>query len=149
MAGKRKKILLTIAIGIISLFCFCHGQEVGPEEEAGEESVHISAKCAAVIVSGGALGGAGLVYALTPAALCTAGFCPVGVSQSSFASWWQSTMPLVQSGSIFATLQSVAMGGVGTKVVISGSVLGGALGKVRGTSKSQSDFIFCNVCFLK
>ena len=47
-------------------------------------------------------------------------------------------MPLVQSGSIFATLQSVAMGGVGTKVVISGSVLGGALGKVRGAHQNHN-----------
>ena len=103
---------MTIAIGILSLlFCFCHVQ-VRPEAEAGEESVHVSAKCAAVILSGGALGGAGLSYVLTPAVLCTAGFCPSGVSQASFASWWQSTMPVVKDGSIFATLQSVAMGGV-------------------------------------
>ena len=94
-----------------------------------EDSVAISPKCAAVIVSGGTAVGAGVTYALTPTALCTAGFCPSGIAPSSFASWWQSTMPLVKGGSIFATLQSVAMGGVSTKVVVTGSVFGGALSK--------------------
>ena len=36
-------------------------------------------------------------------------------------------MPLVQTGGLFAALQSVAMGGVGTKVVVTGSMLGGTL----------------------
>ena len=44
------------------------------EEEDVE--VDISPKCAAVLLSGGALAGAGMVYAVTPTALCTAGFCP-------------------------------------------------------------------------
>jgi len=95
--------------------------EVGKDVE-----VDISPRCAAVLLSGGALGGAGLAYAVTPAALCTAGFCPAGVSGASFASWWQSTMPLVASGSLFTTLQSVAMGGVGTKMAVTASMIGGA-----------------------
>jgi hypothetical protein len=41
------------------------------------------------------------------------GFSAVGVTKGSFAAWWQSTMPLVAKGSIFAVLQSIAMGGTG------------------------------------
>mmetsp|Transcript_28972 Transcript_28972/g.47525 ORF Transcript_28972/g.47525 Transcript_28972/m.47525 type:complete len:288 (-) Transcript_28972:52-915(-) len=113
-------LILTIAI----LCGFCNGEIQA--EDAGK-SVGVSPKCAAALLSGGALGGAGFAYALIPAALCTAGFCPAGVSGASFASWWQSSMPLVQTGGLFATLQSVAMGGVGTKVVVTGSMLGGTL----------------------
>ena len=116
------QIILRILTAIIICSFSC-----GEQTEDAEDTVFVSPKCAAVIISGGTIGGAGLAYALTPTALCTAGFCPVGVSGSSFASWWQSTMPLVKGGSLFATLQSVAMGGVGTKVVVAGSVLGGRL----------------------
>jgi hypothetical protein len=35
---------------------------------------------------------------------------------------------MISGGSLFATLQSIAMGGVGTNIVVSGSVLGGASG---------------------
>ena len=75
------------------------------------------------------MGGASLAYSIAPA-LCTAGFCQAGVTQSSFAAWWQSTMPLISGGSLFAILQSIAMGGVGTNVVVSGSVLGSTVAMV-------------------
>ncbi|KAL7546991.1 hypothetical protein ACHAWF_010312 [Thalassiosira exigua] len=115
-----------IILFIVLLLAYVSG-EAQTEEEA--ETLTVSPKCAAVLISGGSIGGASIAYLLTPTALCTAGFCPAGVSASSFASWWQSTIPLVQSGIIFATLQSVAMGGAGAKVTMSGTVLGGALSK--------------------
>ncbi len=121
-----KLLLLTVAF-----LCFCgvcNGRYTyTTQKEEEEDAIHISPKCAAVLVTAGASGGGALAYTLSPAVLCKAGFCSAGVSSSSFASWWQSTMPLVQAGSIFATLQSIAMGGVGTKVVVAGSVLGGNL----------------------
>lgn len=111
----NKLFLLVVAI----LCGICSGRE--------EQTIDISPKCAAVLVTAGAAGGGAVAYALAPAALCQAGFCSAGVTSSSFASWWQSTLPLVQSGSLFGTLQSIAMGGVSTKMVVTGSVLGGQL----------------------
>lgn len=102
-------------------------QETDDPEE--HEDINISTKCAAVLVVAGTTVGAGLTYALTPAAICAAGFCPVGVAGSSFASWYQSTLPLVAKGSLFAKLQALAMGGVGTTTVtVGGGVIGGLVG---------------------
>ena len=129
MIGKSVLVVFAFLCGLGVEARFTHRQTTEEEEDGTfeEDHIFISPKCAAVIISGGALGGAGLAYAITPA-LCTAGFCQAGVTQSSFASWWQSTMPLIKGGSLFATLQSIAMGGVGTNVVVSGSVLGGTVG---------------------
>mmetsp|Transcript_11810 Transcript_11810/g.22404 ORF Transcript_11810/g.22404 Transcript_11810/m.22404 type:complete len:262 (-) Transcript_11810:3071-3856(-) len=118
------KIFSISFLAIIAFAASATARFTTREEEDVE--VDISPKCAAVLLSGGALGGVGLAYAVTPAALCTAGFCPAGVSGASFASWWQSTMPLVVSGSLFTTFQSVAMGGMGTKAVVTASMIGGA-----------------------
>ena len=94
-----------------------------------EDQVKISPECAAALLATTAALGAGATYALTPAVMCTAGFCPTGVAGSSFASWWQSTMPLVKSGSLFAQLQSLAMGGAGMgKVTIAAGAVGGITG---------------------
>jgi len=91
--------------------------------------VEVSPKCAAaVLTSSGALGGA-VAYMLTPAALCTAGFCSAGVTGGSFAAWWQSTLPLVVKGSLFSTLQAAAMGGSsGVSTIVTGGAIGGAIG---------------------
>lgn len=121
----HKLLFLTVAF----LCGVCNGSFTRrtTQKEGEEDTINISPKCAAVLVTAGTGGGGALAYALAPAALCKAGFCSVGVSSSSFASWWQSTMPLVQTGSIFATLQSITMGGASTKIVVAGSVLGGSL----------------------
>lgn len=74
------------------------------------EYIKISPKCAAVLLGGTGMFGTAAAFA-TPTALCGVGFCPVGVARGTFASWWQSSMPLVAKGSVFAKLQSIAMGG--------------------------------------
>mmetsp|Transcript_14733 Transcript_14733/g.27988 ORF Transcript_14733/g.27988 Transcript_14733/m.27988 type:complete len:354 (-) Transcript_14733:82-1143(-) len=96
-------------------------------EENGD--ITISTKCASVLLVTGTTLGSGVAYALTPVAICAAGFCPAGVAGGSFASWWKSTMPLVAKGSLFAQLQALAMGGVGaTAVTVGGGILGGLSG---------------------
>lgn len=122
----NKLLLLTAAF--LCLCGVCNGRFTYTQKEEEEDTIHISPTCAAVLITAGASAGGALAYTLSPAAvLCKAGFCSAGVSSSSFASWWQSTMPLVKAGSIFATLQSIAMGGVSAKVVVAGSALGGGL----------------------
>ena len=115
MIGKSVLVIFVFLCGLGVEAQFTHRQTVEEDGTFTEDHIFISPKCAAVIISGGALGGDGLAYAITPA-LCTARFCQAGVTPSSFASWWQSTMPLIKGGSLFATLQSIAMGGVGNNV---------------------------------
>lgn len=105
--------------------CSLYKAEVSNEDE----ECNISPKCASVILATGVLGGVS-VAALTPTALCAAGFCPVGVAGNSFASWWQSTMPLVAKGSLFSSLQSIAMSSTAasTSTMGAGAVLGGIVG---------------------
>ena len=96
------------------------------EEAKADDTINVSSKCAAVLLASGTTLGAGVTYALTPAALCTAGFCAPGVAAGSFASWWQSTMPLVVKGSLFAKLQAIAAGGVtGMGSSVAGAAVGG------------------------
>ena len=140
MAGTFRSLVM-MAIAIFHVCgTGCRGQQihdpVPPEggsrptaDEGKQGAVEISPKCAAVLLSGATVGGAGLAYAVTPAVLAVSGFGPAGVSGGSFAAWWQSTMPLVQGGSLFATLQSAAMGGVGTKAVLAGGALGGTVAR--------------------
>jgi len=101
------------------------------QEPLVDEEVKISAKCAAVLVTAGTALGAGAAYAFTPVAICSVGFCHAGVAGGSFAAWWQSTMPLVASGTLFSQLQALAMGGVGIGSI---SVAGGALGGAAGVA---------------
>ena len=104
-----------------------NGSETCSPQE--DQDITISTKCASVLIVAGTTLGAGLTYALTPVAICAAGFCPAGVAGGSFASWWQSTMPLVAKGSLFAQLQALAMGGVGaTTVTVGGGIIGGLAG---------------------
>lgn len=99
------------------------------QQQQQQQQIEISSKCAAVLVATTTTVGVSAAYLLTPAALCAAGFCPAGIAGGSFASWWQSTMPFVASGSLFAQLQAIAMGGsgIGSIVVASGAV-GGMVG---------------------
>mmetsp|Transcript_26986 Transcript_26986/g.31883 ORF Transcript_26986/g.31883 Transcript_26986/m.31883 type:complete len:264 (+) Transcript_26986:136-927(+) len=94
-------------------------------EDLETDDVTVSDKCAAVLLVSGSAIGAGLAYAITPVALCSAGFCPTGVTGSSFAAWWQSTMPLIVKGGFFANLQAVAMAGAGAKITVTGAAVGG------------------------
>ena len=76
---------------------------------------------AALITCSGALGAVAAAK-LSSLLLASLGFTAAGVSGSSFAAWWQSTMPLVAKGSVFAILQSIAMGGAGAGTYTIGSV---------------------------
>lgn len=96
------------------------------EEQEGAD-VNMSSKCAAVLLTLGATAGAGVAYATVPSTLCTLGFRQVGVAKGSFAAWWQSTLPLVHTGSLFAQLQSLAMAGSGASTVLGGSMFGSAI----------------------
>lgn len=111
---------------LLLLLASCHAVSYYAEEE---EEVQISKKCGAVLLASTTALGAGAVYALTPAAICTAGFCPVGVTGGSFASWWQATMPLIAVGTNFAKLQALAMAGKGIgSITLGGATVGGATG---------------------
>ncbi|PYI16649.1 hypothetical protein BO99DRAFT_465003 [Aspergillus violaceofuscus CBS 115571] len=63
-----------------------------------------------------AVGSTGLALATVPitgpAVLVAVGFSASGPIATSFAAVWQSLLGVVQAGSLFATLQSAAMGGV-------------------------------------
>lgn len=102
-------------------------QSSNTDDNDEEEDVTISNECAAALLTGGGIFGAGAASVLWPKFLAAIGFTSIGVSAGSFASWWQSTMPLVAKNSLFAVLQSIAMTGAGgyTTVAI-GSSLGGA-----------------------
>lgn len=123
----HKLFLFLLALTILCGVC------MGTEEQ--QQTIEISPKCAAVLVTAGATGGGAIAVAL-----CQVGFClPIYLA---FVSWWQNTMSLVQSESlvytcdkiycvtrvsIFGTLKSIAMGGVSAKMIVTGSVLGGQL----------------------
>lgn len=91
-----------------------------------EKEVLISPECAVVLITAGATAGTAASIVLAGPVLSLFGFTSVGVAQGSFAAWWQSTLPLIKAGSLFASLQSVAMSGVGSTVLITSSV-GGAV----------------------
>jgi len=111
---------------ITLLFFFIAGICRGQDLETTDH-IAISDQCAAVLLVSGSAIGAGLAYAITPVALCSAGFCSVGVTGSSFAAWWQSTLPLIVKGGFFAKLQAVAMAGAGAKVTVTAAAVGGAV----------------------
>ncbi|EEH09653.1 predicted protein [Histoplasma capsulatum G186AR] len=45
------------------------------------------------------------------------GFTPIGPAAGTFATTWQSSLGSVEAGTLFATCQSIAMGGVAANVV--------------------------------
>ena len=91
-----------------------------------EQEVLISPECAVVLLTAGATAGTAASIVLVGPILSLFGFTSVGVAHGSFAAWWQSTLPVIKTGSLFASLQSVAMSGVGSTVLITSSV-GGAV----------------------
>ena len=104
--------------------------EFHPEKnnDGSDDTVNISPECASILILAGATGGA-LMSTLVNPLLASIGFTATGVTSGSFAAWWQSTMPLVSSGSLFASLQSIAMSGVSSNLVIASSVGGVATAK--------------------
>lgn len=100
---------------------------IDDEGAAENDSVNVSPKCAAVLLVGAGSFGVIATNAVVPLVLGTLGFGVAGVAGGSVASWWQSTMPLIAKGSLFATLQSIAMGGTTVPVAV-GAIMGGAVG---------------------
>jgi hypothetical protein len=92
--------------------------------ESAPEVVTVTPSCAAVLLVGGGVAGAAVAATVLPAVMYMAGFSQGGVLAGSFAASWQSTMPVVAQGSLFAALQSAAAGGVGSTVVISAASVG-------------------------
>jgi hypothetical protein len=92
--------------------------------ESAPEVVNVTPSCAAVLLVGGGVAGAAVAATVLPAVMYIAGFSQGGVLAGSFAASWQSTMPFVAQGSLFAALQSAAAGGVGSTVVISAASVG-------------------------
>ena len=93
------------------------------EEKKVEETIGkpflISRCCALYSLSGGAVGGVALATAF-PAALGFLGFAASGPAAGTAAAAWQATMGgTVVGGGLFATLQSIAMAGVGGTATIS------------------------------
>ncbi|KAK3282760.1 hypothetical protein CYMTET_9519 [Cymbomonas tetramitiformis] len=109
-------------------------------DESADEEVKVSIECGAVLYiaagAGGTIAATAAASAL-PLVLCsTSGFCAVGVAAGSHAARWQATLPLIAKGSVFASLQSIAMGGTSTGTVL----VSGALGALGGASFLRS---FC------
>lgn len=99
--------------------------------EPPEQTVEVSPKCAALVLVGGGVAGSAAAVAVTNLLtsslwLCSVGFCAAGVQAGSLAAWWQSTLPLIASGSLFATLQSIAMGGTAVVMTTSSTAVAGA-----------------------
>lgn len=98
-----------------------------PSQE-GPQTVKVTPQCAAVLLVGGGAVGAAVAATVLPVLMYITGFSSGGVLANSFAASWQSTMPLVAQGSLFALLQSAAVGGVGSTVVISAAAIGSTSG---------------------
>lgn len=90
--------------------------------------VRVTPQCAAVLLVGGGVVGATVAATVLPALMYILGFSAGGVLANSFASSWQSTMPLVAQGSLFAALQSAAASGVGSTAMISAAAVGSTSG---------------------
>jgi len=103
----------------------------------------VSIDCAALILTGTGILGATAANAVIALVLRIIGFAAAGVMKGSFAAWWQSTMPLVSAGSVFAKLTSIAMsaGGAGATGTTIGAVLG-----VGGGAAAITWTPLANVC---
>ena len=110
-----------------------HGSEPGADMNGRSDTVRdqkVFADCAALVLAGGGILGATVANTMIGLLLRIVGFATTGVVKGSFAAWWQSTMPLVQAGSVFAKLMSIAVGagGAGT----AGTTIGGLVGTAGG-----------------
>ena len=83
-----------------------------------------------MLLIGGGAAGATVAAAFVPTVLALFGFSGVGVTGGSYAASWQSSMGAagIGAGTLFASLQSIAMGGVGTSGIIGGVTVGGVMG---------------------
>lgn len=123
-----------LLVYLILLFIVSNAEDAKgstPEEEGSDNDnkeddcfyCHVSPECAAVLAATGGGAGAGMTCVVGPM-LRLLGFTATGVAGGSFAAYWQSMLPLIKAGSLFATLQSIAMSGVGAKVAIVSTIAG-------------------------
>ena len=92
---------------------------VASQKVEKEESFTIS-RCCAVYAVGAAVAGGAAFSASIPYALGFPGFTAAGPAAGSAAAAWQTTMSgTVVGGGLFATLQSIAMAGVGGAATVS------------------------------
>lgn len=85
----------------------------------------ISPEASALLLTCFGLLGSSAATLLIRTVLAAIGFGAVGVTKGSFAAWWQSTMGIVPSKSLFSMLQSIAMRqqGVTTATLSVGSLV--------------------------
>ena len=127
MRSTMKPSLITVFWFFVVLILTLRANEAAAtSEEKEENNVEVSPECAAVLLVGGAAAGGATAYALVAPLLALLGFTAAGVAGGSFASWWQSNLSMILAGSMFATLQSIAMAGAGPGVIALGSSLGAA-----------------------
>lgn len=86
--------------------------------------------------------GAGASVASAPMMLAAAGFSTLGITGGSLAATWQATMGTIGAGSIFASLQSFAMGGLG----VGGSLSLAGAGGASAISFCKAVDKLCNGC---
>ena len=123
--NRSTRLLLCFACIFASLGVSL-AQEQDNQVDTNVLEVTVSPECAAVLIVGAGAGGAAATYTLLGPLLAVLGFTSTGVAGASFASWWQSSMSVISSGSIFATLQSIAMTGAGPSVIVVGGTLAAA-----------------------
>lgn len=98
-----------VALGPVSLEDVDHA---GNLTLAAPATYTVPRKCLWAAIIGAGIGVAGTV--LAGPILAALGFTSLGVSAGSLAAMWQSTMGgVIASGGLFATLQSIAMAGLG------------------------------------
>ena len=71
---------------LVAVVIFCCGWNAEQMPEPATEEAEVSSKCAAVLLSASMIGRVSLAYAVTPAALCSAGFYTTAVAGGSFVS---------------------------------------------------------------
>lgn len=129
---RNMKLLSIKTIAVLAMLSLtnlvigsAHGTDNGGPEKL-EETAKISQKCAVILLATGSAFGGTAAHVISPIILSYLGFTSVGVQAGSIASYWQSTMPIVKVGSMFAKLQSIAMTGAGSSTTVKVSALGGA-----------------------
>jgi len=89
--------------------------------------VDVSPECAAVALAAGTAVGGIAKTTQVPSFLSALGFTSIGAAPGAYASWWQSTFPLIPVESLLANLQSIAIGGKRSGTVAIGVALGGSI----------------------
>lgn len=118
---NRKQIIFLLFLILINIV---NGQCVEDKKEFNDNENYIIPKgCAIAILSGAGISITSLL--LIGPFLSLIGFGVTGPIMGSFAAWVQSIIGAkISSGSLFALLQSIAMGGITfkTSIIVTGSI---------------------------